>query len=254
MSAKLKLLYPTIPNYYKGKPFFHINQHFGENAISAYASMGLKGHNGLDLFAVDGLPVYASHDGVVTYAGEDGAGGLTLVIRSNEEVELLDRTCFIKTIYCHLKKGSFLVKPTDKVVEGQKVAEADNTGLSSNTHLHFGLKPIYKGEADWQWFNVDQENGYKGAIDPEPYLYFKEIFTKILTQGITDPDVERLQRLLAKFSFFNYPSFTDYYGKETARAVLAFQKANKVASLVELMWLNGSRVGEKTLTALNKVG
>lgn len=80
---RLKLLYPATPTNYKGELFPHISQHFGENLVPLYAQLGLKGHNGLDIFAPDGAPVYAAHDGIVTFTGEDGSGGLTLVIRSN---------------------------------------------------------------------------------------------------------------------------------------------------------------------------
>jgi hypothetical protein len=32
------------------------------------------------------------------------------------------------------------------------------------------LKPVYQGEQPWQWDNVEQENGYRGAVDPAPYF------------------------------------------------------------------------------------
>jgi hypothetical protein len=45
-----------------------------------------------------------------------------------------------------------------------------NTGQSTGDHLHFGRKPTYKGEQDWEWWNAEQENGYKGSIDPDSYF------------------------------------------------------------------------------------
>ena len=74
---KLKLRFPLKDIY--------VTQNFGSNATDVYASLGLKGHNGIDLRAPDGTPVIASHDGRVVYAGYDGAGGLTIVIRTEEE-------------------------------------------------------------------------------------------------------------------------------------------------------------------------
>ena len=41
------------------------------------------------------------------------------------------------TRYDHLKNGSILVRPGDKVKAGQKIAEAGSAGRSSGPHLHF---------------------------------------------------------------------------------------------------------------------
>ena len=230
----------------------HINQHFGENVIPLYKELGLKGHNGLDLGAIDGSPVYAAHDGIVTFTGEDGAGGLTVVIRSNEEFELNEQNTFIKTLYVHLKKNSFLVKPGDVVKVGQKIAEADNTGASTGSHLHFGLKPIQRGEEDWQWYNIGDKD-YRGAIDPEPYLYFNQQFTKVMKYGQSSNDIARLQKKLKDLGLFKYPQITGFYGEITRQAVYKFQQLYKVASILELSWVNGMQVGIKTLAKLNSV-
>lgn|SRR3990167_6447872 len=250
---KLQLLYPTTPNIYLGKSYAHINQHFGENAVSLYKELGLNGHNGLDLFATDGYPIYAAHDGVITFAGDDGTGGLGIVIRTNEKYEYEGGKALIKSIYWHLKKDSIRVKYGDRVVAGQGIALADNTGLSTNSHLHFGIKPIAQGEKEWEWNNLEQKNGFNGAIDPEPYLYFKERFNDVMKYGMSNVDIARLQFKLQELGFFTYPKITGFYGEITRRAVLAFQKAYRVASLLELEWVNGERVGLKTLAKLNNL-
>ena len=163
---------PKLKLYYPLERIF-VTQNFGEcmaSVCQGYKDMGLKGHNGIDYIAKDGTPVYASHDGTVVFAGEDGTAGLGVVIRTDEEVEFLDRTAYAKTIYWHLKVGSICVHAGSKVKVGDKIGEADNTGFSTGSHLHFGLKPVYKGENDWTWTNAEQENGYKGAVDPNPYF------------------------------------------------------------------------------------
>ena len=63
-----------------------------------------------------------------------------------------------------------VVKTGQKVVAGDLIGYADSTGLSTGDHLHFGLKPQAWNETDWSWFNVEQGNGYGGAIDPTPYF------------------------------------------------------------------------------------
>lgn len=144
--------------------------------------MGMKGHNGIDFYALDGFPVYASHDGEVVFCGEDGSAGLGIVIRTLEPKEMGGYTAYAKTIYWHIKKGSFKVKAGDIVKAGAHIADADNTGASSGSHLHFGLKPVAQGESVWAWYNIEQNNGYMGAIDPKPYFngFFAQDAAKIL--------------------------------------------------------------------------
>lgn len=172
--SKLQLSYPLdLP--------FGVTQKFGENQLALYKdTLGLKGHNGMDMSAKNGTPVYATHDGEVTFAGEDGSGGLGVVIRTLEPHDYEGGTALIKSIYWHLKHGSIIVTANQKVKKGEKIGEADNTGLSTGDHLHFGIKPIAQGEQAWQWNNVEQTNGYNGAIDPSPY--FDGTYPKNYTQ------------------------------------------------------------------------
>lgn len=159
---KLELYFPLKP--------WSVNQPFG-NKMPIYTSLGLDGHNGIDAFALDGTKIYAAHDGVVTFAGEDGSAGMGVVLRTNEKKTWKGgEPAFFKTLYWHMRKDGVLVRPGQKIKAGDLIGLADNTGLSTGSHLHFGLKPVYQGEADWEWWNVAQTNGYKGAIDPAPYF------------------------------------------------------------------------------------
>ena len=226
-----------------------VTQGFGKNNTDVYAGLGLKGHNGIDFRAPDGTPVLASHDGRVTYAGYDGAGGLTIVIRTEQEFEDISGVpTFWKTIFCHLKKGTLLVTGGQPVKAGQEIAQADNTGLSTGSHLHFGLKPIYKGEADWQWYNLDQTNGYNGAVDPAPYFESTYVpFKNIIKSGQKGEDVELLQAFLVRKKFLVMPygvSF-GFYGELTKKAVKNYQISKGIKHN------NGAQVGPLTLEALN---
>ena len=215
--------------------------------LEKYKAMGMSAHNGLDMWAEDGSPVLASHDGRVTFAGYDGGGGLGVVIRTNEQFEYVGEEAFFKTIYWHLKKDTLLVTGGQQVVRGQQIAQADNTGFSTGSHLHFGLKPIARGENDWTWWNLEQDNGMGGAIDPRPYFVKFQHEMKVGDRGY---DVRDLQEELKRLGFFNQEP-TAYYGSITASAVLAFQKANVVLSWYERNILRGAKVGPKTLLALN---
>lgn len=239
---KLKLEFPLKEIVY--------NQTFGKNATPLYAQLGLKGHNGIDFKASDGTPVTSSHDGRVTYAGYDGAGGLVIVIRTEQEFESIDGvSSYWKSIYCHLKKDTLKVTGGQQVKVGQLIALADNTGASTGAHLHFGLKPIYKGEQDWQWDNVEQKNGYNGAVDPMPYLPVMYVpFPKVIKESDKGDDVERLQAFLIRKGFLKMPIGVSlgFYGELTKKAVKAYQIANGIVHN------EGVQVGPQTRAMLNK--
>lgn len=193
--ARLELWYPI-------KNPFSITQKFGENLIPLYKELGMIAHNGIDAYGAEGQPIYAAHDGEVTFTGEDGSGGLGVVIRTLEPLEYKDTAtgqAFFKTIYWHCQKGSFLVKPGDLVKAGEQIASCDNTGMSTGSHLHFGLKPIKPGEENWQWFNLEKDNGYMGAIDPLPYFngYFAVDAPRVL--GTMRTMIELLKKVVGLF-------------------------------------------------------
>lgn len=180
MQNKLKLWYPVKPTLSTTTQMTIFNQKFGV-VDSKYTGLGMKGHNGIDFFALDGLTVRAAHDGTVTYAGLDGSNGNLVVVKTDEKFDYLSSQSFYKTLYGHLKTGTYKVTAGTKVKAGDLLAQADNTGLSTGSHLHFGLKPVQQGEQDWEWVNVVQDNGYNGAIDPMPYFngYYAENVGKV---------------------------------------------------------------------------
>lgn len=222
----------------------------GETApalLEKYKTMGLVAHNGHDYFAYDGWPVYAAHDGVVTFSGHDGGGGLGVVITTHEPFEYDGGKAFMKTISWHLKEGSICVLAGQNVTRGQKIAEADNTGMSTGSHLHFGLKPVMNKGAGYEWETVDMNNGFKGAIDPTPYFVK---FQKPMKFGEQSQNVRDMQDFLKEKGFFTAQG-TGYYGEITRKAVLNFQLKYCDLSWYEKNVLRGNRVGEKTLKALN---
>ena len=231
-----------------------ITQGFGKDTapemLPIYQKMGLAGHNGLDYFASDGKPIYATHDGRVTFAGYDGSGGLGVVIRTNEEFESIDGVLsYWKSISWHLKKDTLLVTGGQQVVRGQQIAQADNTGMSTGPHLHFGLKPIANGENNWIWYNLDNQNGYHGAQDPTPYFVKFQNEMKLGEQGY---DVRDLQDFLFSLGYLKVKP-TAFYGSLTANAVLEFQKKYCQLSWYERYVLRGTKVGPKTLARLNEI-
>ncbi len=224
------------------------NQRFGQNLNPFYKQLGLSGHNGVDLSCADGDIVCAAHDGIVTFTGEDGSGGLGVVIRTKEPFGYDGGEAFIKSIYWHLEKGSIMVHSSDEVKAGDPIARADNTGMSTGTHLHFGIKPVAQGEQEWQWWNVEQQNGYGGAIDPEPYFIegaVKHIFLKDMRFGDESDEVRKMQVWLQRKGFFpKAQKPTGFYGKITVRAVRDLLMANGINA-------SGLNAGPTTRSYLN---
>lgn len=157
---KLELWYPVRP--------YSINQPFG-NPDPKYQQFGLVGHNGVDLFAVHGQKVRAAHDGIVVFSGQDNKGGWGVEIRTTDLREYKDSGAYFKTLYWHLIPN-FPVFPGQRISVGQVIGYADNTGFSTGDHLHFGLKALQTFDNENTWSNIEQANGYLGAIDPFPYF------------------------------------------------------------------------------------
>lgn len=86
----------------------------------------VKLHEGLDISAPIGTPVYAPADGVVTFVGMRHGYGLTIEI---------DHGGKYKTRYAHLSKS--LVRVGQKVRRGDLIAKVGNTGRSTGPHLHY---------------------------------------------------------------------------------------------------------------------
>ena len=87
-------------------------------------------HLGIDLAGPRKTPVYASHNGMVIYAGRDfrGFGKMILVETGNGWA----------TLYAHL--DGILVSEGQKVNRGSTIGLLGNTGRSTGPHLHFELR------------------------------------------------------------------------------------------------------------------
>jgi len=134
-----------------------VTQPFGRNYVDFYTKLGLKGHNGIDFRTRSGCPVYAAHDGKVTFSGKDGGGGVA--------VYLLNEEGHFETLYYHLLETK--VRKGKMVKAGELVGLADNTGqYTTGDHLHFGMKFL----DDNNFNTINLNNGYRGAVDPSPYF------------------------------------------------------------------------------------
>ena len=102
-------------------------------------------HHGIDVAMPVGTRLTAPAPGTVVHKGNNGSGGVTLIIRHADNMH---------TVYYHLQKPSHL--PIGATVEtGQEIAFSGNTGASTGPHLHFELRRSRK---------------WGDTIDPAPHI------------------------------------------------------------------------------------
>lgn len=100
-----------------------------------------KRHQGIDLAAPAGAPIYAVLDGRVVYAGvQKGYGNLVILEHSDR----------VMTVYAHNEKN--IVETGEIIKAGEQIATVGSTGRSTGNHLHFEIRRAGQ------------------PFDPEPYL------------------------------------------------------------------------------------
>jgi murein DD-endopeptidase MepM/ murein hydrolase activator NlpD len=112
-------------------------------------------HKGLDLSAPTGTQIYATADGVVSFAGRYPLKQSVAWWRFGNVVVINHSDRFI-TIYGHC--DSINVKPGQQVKQGQVIAAVGSTGWSTNSHLHYEVRT-----------DIEQPGTYV-PIDPRIYI------------------------------------------------------------------------------------
>ena len=97
---------------------------------SNFGSRWGRNHNGIDIGASVGTPVYASDNGTVIYSqyNNGGYGNLVQIDHGNGFV----------TYYAHCSE--LIAKVGDVVAKGDVIARVGNTGRSTGPHLHFEVR------------------------------------------------------------------------------------------------------------------
>ncbi|MDR1188950.1 MAG: peptidoglycan DD-metalloendopeptidase family protein [Bifidobacteriaceae bacterium] len=124
---------PSTPGFF-GRPL---------NSISVSSPFGWRTHpisgtqrhhDGVDLGAGCGAPIYASAAGTVIYTGVAGGyGNRTVISHGNVNGSLMFST------YNHQAPGGILVSVGDSVSKGQHIGVVGTTGASTGCHLHFEI-------------------------------------------------------------------------------------------------------------------
>ena len=143
-----------------------VTQWYGINP-QWYNPFGLPGHEGIDMRALNDVPIFAAAAGeVIRVETSAGSGPYGIHVRIQHDTP----EAVFKTIYAHFRRAQ--VSVGDKVVAGQQIGLADNTGNSSGAHLHLTLKRVGQGSP---WMNTSD------IINPVPYL--KELFPECTLAG-----------------------------------------------------------------------
>lgn len=88
-----------------------------------------RAHEGIDMAGPVGTPIHATGDGVVTFAGRQGAYGNLIKIEHELGTE---------TRYAHLSRIN--VKVGQRVSQGERIGDMGNTGRSTGPHLHYEVR------------------------------------------------------------------------------------------------------------------
>ena len=119
----------------------------GGQIVSGFGRRPGTVHDGLDIRAPDGTPIFAAHAGRVVYAdnGIPGYGNL-VVLRSKDG---------LTTVYAHCRRLN--VREGESVTSGQQIAEVGETGHATGPHLHFEVR-------------LRSEDNKFIAVNPLPYF------------------------------------------------------------------------------------
>lgn len=98
--------------------------------VSVFGIRNGTRHDGVDIRAEEGAPIYAADGGKVLYSksGMRGYGNL-IIIEHNDD---------FFTVYAHNKDN--LVKEGDNVTRGEVIGKVGDTGNASGPHLHFEVR------------------------------------------------------------------------------------------------------------------
>jgi len=106
----------------------------------------LSFHEGIDISAPEGTPIYAAHSGQIVYAGDGIRGYGNLIVLKAEG---------LLTVYAHNRLNR--VRVGESVRQGERIGDVGQTGKSTGPHLHFETR-------------IRDQSGKNAAVDPLVFL------------------------------------------------------------------------------------
>ena len=106
-----------------------ITQGFGMTSFARSGAYGGAGHNGIDIGAPNGTPVYATASGTVVSVGfNDNSYGKWIVIKHTDGYY---------SLYGHLSQQR--VSNGQNINRGDRIGDIGSTGFATGPHLHFTI-------------------------------------------------------------------------------------------------------------------
>lgn len=112
-----------------GKMLWPVGGNGGLISELPYGYGGYYGHQGLDIAASYGTPIYAADNGVVTMARWYSDYGNCVMIEHDNGIV----TVYAHASYIHVYEGQ-------RVTQGDAIADVGSTGRSTGDHLHFEVR------------------------------------------------------------------------------------------------------------------
>lgn len=155
----------TIPDARKGLLDWpasgRLSQGYGSTSETGFINDYYKFHNGIDIAAPIGTPIYAAKEGKVAAVGNNDkyAYGKWIAI---------DHENGLTTLYAHLSLQSVSKGATIK--KGQKIGYMGSTGFSTGSHLHFTVYASNTFQTTQRWYGLLPIGA---SINPFNYLESK---------------------------------------------------------------------------------
>jgi len=144
-----------------------------------------RAHLGVDYAANTGTPIYAAADGRVTFKGNKGGYGKTMII---------DHGNGFKTLYAHMKGYRSGVYSGKYVKRGQTIGYVGSTGLSTGPHLHFELQrrgnrvnPLYAVKIEKDSLTQGEKDEFKTLLSS-----YKTKINQTIAQNVTPKKIDIL--------------------------------------------------------------
>lgn len=108
-------------------------------------------HTGIDFAGGVGAPIYATADGVVASASDEGSTGLGKNVRIEHRFGII-------TVYAHMSE--IVVRKDQKVKRGDLIGFVGTTGRSTGPHLHYEVRVR----------SIEPDNYYELTYNPMPFI------------------------------------------------------------------------------------
>ncbi|CUU70106.1 M23 family metallopeptidase [Campylobacter hyointestinalis] len=128
-------------------------------------------HQGVDLRADIGTPIYAPADGVIEFAGYNNSGFGYLVI--------IEHNFGFKTRFAHMSRKD-VVKEGEFVKKGDLIGYSGNTGLSTGPHLHYEIRFIQRPLDPINFIKWNSKN-YEEIFNKEQRVSWQSLVNTLTT-------------------------------------------------------------------------